>query len=202
MFFMGLILRITIFASMAVPRKTRWLLFVGSRTQKLCLQALQLNDIRQFGWQILKVKSEIWYDTFCFLGNGRRKQKVSFQNHYSLCPGVGDIAGSWSVPWQPSHWEHSDQVQLLSPKQLLRDGSAVLSCPTGFLLGVQSRHRTQALGLKGITSIASLDAYCFGHILYEVGSCWKTINSCPTRWLLASHFSLLLWMPCHQGVQT
>ena len=57
------------------------------------------------------------------------------------------------------------------PKQLLRDGSAVLSCPTGFLLGVQSRHRTQALGLKGITSLASLDAYCFGHILYEVGSC-------------------------------
>ena len=57
------------------------------------------------------------------------------------------------------------------PKQLLRDGSAVLSCPTGFLLGVQSRHRTQALGLKGITSLASLDAYCLGHILYEVGSC-------------------------------
>ena len=58
MFFMGLILPITIFASMAVPRKTRLLLFVESKTQKLCLQALQLNDIRQFGWQILKVKSE------------------------------------------------------------------------------------------------------------------------------------------------
>ena len=55
--------------------------------------------------------------------------------------------------------------------EFLRDGSAVLSCPTGFLLGVQSRHRTQALGLKGITSLASLDAYCFGHILYEVASC-------------------------------
>jgi len=88
-------------------------------------QALQLNDIRQFGWQILK---------------GLETLQDRGLSHGNLH--IGNI--------------------------LIRDGSAVLSCPTGFLLGVQSRHRTQALGLKGITSLASLDAYCFGHILYEM----------------------------------
>jgi len=51
---------------------------------------------------------------------------------------------------------------------LIRDGCAVVCTPTGFLLGVQSRHRSQALGLKGVTNLASLDMYCFGHILYEM----------------------------------
>ena len=71
----------------------------------------------------------------------------------------GSANSNWWLPWSlstfPINW-------------LPRDGCAVVCSPTGFLLGVQSRHRSQALGLKGITSLASLDMYCFGHILYEV----------------------------------
>ena len=71
----------------------------------------------------------------------------------------GSAIANWWLPWSKS---------IFPINWLLRDGCAVVCSPTGFLLGVQSRHRAQALGLKGITSLASLDMYCFGHILYEV----------------------------------